>query len=194
MPTRMEEEIAYARGMSGRDGCESELRRVQLESLRWLVDLARRAGVARLIINGSFVTEVFEPNDVDCALLIGAGFPPRQGCRGGVARWPGVPGNEPGEPSGFRPAGREVLRHGPTFGSQRDGGGYPMNLQSHRELELTREKLRLLEERYKANKREQGGDEHVRELSMRSLKRLINQLKEESARFESRSSPRTNGE
>jgi hypothetical protein len=58
-----------------RFGCESELRRVQMESLRWLVDLARRAGVERLIFNGSFVTEVFEPNDVDCVLLIGTGFP-----------------------------------------------------------------------------------------------------------------------
>ena len=68
-----------------------------------------------------------------------------------------------------------------------------MSLQSHRELEATREKLRLLEERYEATKREQGGDEHVRELSMRSLKRLINQLREEIARFESRSSLRTHG-
>ena len=66
-----------------------------------------------------------------------------------------------------------------------------MSLQNHRELEATREKLRLLEERYEANKREQGGDEHVRELSMRSLKRLINQLKEEIARFQSRSSVKT---
>ena len=69
-----------------------------------------------------------------------------------------------------------------------------MNLQGHRELEATREKLRLLEERYEANKREQGGDEHVRELSMRSLKRLINQLKEEIARFQSRSSVKTDDE
>lgn len=68
-----------------------------------------------------------------------------------------------------------------------------MSLQSHRELEATREKLRLLEERYEASEREQGGDEHVRELSRRSLKQLINQLKEEIARFESRSSPRTSG-
>ena len=64
-----------------------------------------------------------------------------------------------------------------------------MSLQSHRELEATREKLRMLEERYEANKREQGGDEHVRELSMRSLKRLFNQLKPESLE-ESRSSGR----
>jgi hypothetical protein len=68
-----------------------------------------------------------------------------------------------------------------------------MSLQSPRELEATREKLRLLEERYEAEKRETGGDEHVRELSMRSLKRLINQLKEEIQRTESRSSLKTKG-
>lgn len=39
------------------------------------MDLARRAGVARLVINGSFTTEAFEPNDVDCVLLVEAGFP-----------------------------------------------------------------------------------------------------------------------
>ena len=27
------------------------------------------------MINGSFVTDVLEPNDVDCVLLIGVGFP-----------------------------------------------------------------------------------------------------------------------
>ena len=39
-------------------GREPELRRVQIESLRWLVDLARRAGAERLVINGSFTTDV----------------------------------------------------------------------------------------------------------------------------------------
>lgn len=68
-----------------------------------------------------------------------------------------------------------------------------MSLQSHRELEATREKLRLLEARYEADKRDESGDQHVRELSMRSLKRLINQLKEEIARFESRSALGTDG-
>ena len=58
-----------------RFGSESELRRVQMESLHWLVNLARRAGVVRLVVNGSFTTDVFEPNDVDCVLLIEAGFP-----------------------------------------------------------------------------------------------------------------------
>lgn len=61
--------------MEGRFGRESEVRRVQMESLRWLVDMARRAGVDRLVINGSFVTNVLEPNDVDCVLLMGSGFP-----------------------------------------------------------------------------------------------------------------------
>jgi uncharacterized protein DUF6932 len=54
---------------------QSELRRVQMESVRWLVDLAKSAGIARMVLNGSFVTDVLEPNDVDCVLLIGPGFP-----------------------------------------------------------------------------------------------------------------------
>jgi hypothetical protein len=58
-----------------RFGTESELRRVQMDSLRWLVDLARVAGVQRIILNGSFTTDAAEPNDVDCLLLIGPGFP-----------------------------------------------------------------------------------------------------------------------
>jgi hypothetical protein len=58
-----------------RFGRESELRRVEMESLRWLVDLARRAGVLRIVVNGSFVADVYEPNDVDCALLIGPDYP-----------------------------------------------------------------------------------------------------------------------
>ncbi|MFW6170613.1 MAG: DUF6932 family protein, partial [Planctomycetota bacterium] len=61
--------------VDARFGCESEVRRVQMDSLRWLVDLADRAGVERVVINGSFVTDVLEPNDVDCVLLIGVGFP-----------------------------------------------------------------------------------------------------------------------
>jgi hypothetical protein len=33
------------------------------------------AGPSRLIVNGSFVTDKLEPNDVDCALLVGPEFP-----------------------------------------------------------------------------------------------------------------------
>jgi hypothetical protein len=58
-----------------RFGYDSELRRVQMESLRWLVGLAQRAGMLRIVINGSFVSDAYEPNDVDCALMIGLDYP-----------------------------------------------------------------------------------------------------------------------
>ena len=57
--------------IEARFGVQSELRRVQMESIRWMVDLAMRAGVQRIVLNGSFVTDIMEPNDVDCVLLIG---------------------------------------------------------------------------------------------------------------------------
>src|SRR5262245_26825770 len=46
-----------------------------MESIRWLVDLARRAGVVRVILDGSFTTDRLEPNDVDCVLVLGADYP-----------------------------------------------------------------------------------------------------------------------
>ena len=61
--------------IEARFGRESEVRRTQMESLRWLVELSNRSGVTRLVINGSFVTNTIEPNDVDCAILIGPDFP-----------------------------------------------------------------------------------------------------------------------
>jgi hypothetical protein len=61
--------------IAARFGRESELRQAQMESLRWLVDLAQRSGVGRIVVNGSFVTDKLEPNDVDCVLLIGPDFP-----------------------------------------------------------------------------------------------------------------------
>ena len=63
-----------------------------------------------------------------------------------------------------------------------------MNLQSQRELDTTREKLQLLEQRYETIRRQPPEDDHVQELTLRSLKGLINQLKEEIARFEGRAS------
>jgi hypothetical protein len=36
-----------------------------------MIDLAKRAGVLRIVLNGSFVTDIIEPNDVDCVLLVG---------------------------------------------------------------------------------------------------------------------------
>lgn len=61
--------------IAARFGTESELRRVQMESLHWMVELAWQAGVLRIVVNGSFVTDVLEPNDVDCVLLIDETFP-----------------------------------------------------------------------------------------------------------------------
>jgi len=55
--------------IDARFGHLSELRRVQMESVRWMVDLAVRAGARRVVLNGSFVTDIMEPNDVDCVLL-----------------------------------------------------------------------------------------------------------------------------
>jgi hypothetical protein len=67
--------LASLEEIAARFGQESELRRAQMDSLRWLVEMAEKAGVQRLIINGSFVTDQIEPNDVDCALLPSTDFP-----------------------------------------------------------------------------------------------------------------------
>ena len=40
--------------IEARFGRSSELRRVQMESVRWMVDLAVRASVQRIVLNGSF--------------------------------------------------------------------------------------------------------------------------------------------
>jgi hypothetical protein len=59
-----------------------------------------------------------------------------------------------------------------------------MSLQSERELENTKRKLRVLEESYDEARADTTEDQHLREIEMESLKRLINQLKEEIARYE----------
>ena len=55
--------------IDARFGQLSEIRRVQMESVQWMVELALRTGVRRIVLNGSFVTDIMEPNDVDCVLL-----------------------------------------------------------------------------------------------------------------------------
>ncbi len=60
-----------------------------------------------------------------------------------------------------------------------------MNLKSDRELANTKRKLGMLEESY-AEAQADTEDEHLRQLELESLKRLINQLKEEITRFEAR--------
>jgi ribosome-interacting GTPase 1 len=59
-----------------------------------------------------------------------------------------------------------------------------MNIENRRQLENTREKLRELEQQYVRTERARSTDDHVKELTLRSLKKRINQFKEEIARFE----------
>lgn len=59
-----------------------------------------------------------------------------------------------------------------------------MTLQSDRELANTLEKLARLEGLYASHEGETGGDEELRDASMASLKRIINQFKEEIARYQ----------
>ena len=49
----------------------NEQREAQAQSLEWLAPLCIRAGITRILINGSFVTNRDQPNDVDCVLLQG---------------------------------------------------------------------------------------------------------------------------
>lgn len=62
-----------------------------------------------------------------------------------------------------------------------------MSLNSPSECEATRQKLRLLEENYESARQDQSGTVHARELELRSLRQLINQLTEELVRYESHS-------
>ena len=59
-----------------------------------------------------------------------------------------------------------------------------MDLRNEREVANTREKLERLEALYRAREVETGGDEELRDATMQSLKRYINQFKEEIARYE----------
>jgi hypothetical protein len=61
-----------------------------------------------------------------------------------------------------------------------------MSIESRRELEVTRVKLKLLEERLAAVKAQLAENCRSQDWSVRSLTQTINQLKEEIARFESR--------
>ena len=61
-----------------------------------------------------------------------------------------------------------------------------MTLKNDIELANTREKLRELEERYQARCQETPANPRVHELTLQSLKRAINQLKEEIARYVAR--------
>jgi hypothetical protein len=57
-----------------RFGHGSHGREAGMQALHWLIPMCRRAGIVRLILNGSFVTDKHDPGDVDCLLVPGVGF------------------------------------------------------------------------------------------------------------------------
>jgi hypothetical protein len=59
-----------------------------------------------------------------------------------------------------------------------------VTLRDQIELKNTREKLARLEARYDILRQETSEDEELREATLASLKRYINQFKEEIARYE----------
>jgi hypothetical protein len=59
-----------------------------------------------------------------------------------------------------------------------------MKLQNERQLNATRNKLKLLQEQYAATKQRKYDNEYLRELTLRSLGRLIKQLQEEIITYE----------
>ncbi len=61
-----------------------------------------------------------------------------------------------------------------------------MTIVNRRQLANTRAKLQMLEELYDRKRQEPAENEHVRGLTLRSLKKRINQFKEEIAWFECR--------
>lgn len=64
-----------------------------------------------------------------------------------------------------------------------------MNIQNRRQLDNTREKLKILEGRLRDLDGEPAANIRTRELTKRSLKKLVNQLKEEIVRFEAHCMP-----
>lgn len=61
-----------------------------------------------------------------------------------------------------------------------------MSIENRRQLENTRTKLQELEQLYAKTDRAASTGERARELTLRSLKKRMNQFTEEIARFEAR--------
>jgi hypothetical protein len=61
--------------LEARFGSGSEERATEMSELLQFIEAAKRAGVRRLLVNGSFVTGKLAPNDVDVVFLPGPGYP-----------------------------------------------------------------------------------------------------------------------
>lgn len=68
-----------------------------------------------------------------------------------------------------------------------------MSIENRRQLENTRGKLEELEQFYRHTQEKSAGSAHVRELTLRSLKKRINQFKEEITQFETHVSRKSTG-
>lgn len=66
--------------LTARFGSGSEEREAETSELLHFIEAARKAGIRRLMVNGSFVTGKLCPNDVDIVVLPGPDYP-RQGRR-----------------------------------------------------------------------------------------------------------------
>ena len=60
-----------------------------------------------------------------------------------------------------------------------------MSIENRRELKATRQKLAWLERELESARLQSSENPRVQELTLRSLKAMINQMKEEIARYES---------
>ncbi|MBI3823653.1 MAG: hypothetical protein HY289_13370, partial [Planctomycetes bacterium] len=61
--------------LAARFGTDSEERETEINELLDFIEAARKAGVRRLLVNGSFVTGKLNPNDVDVVFLPGSDYP-----------------------------------------------------------------------------------------------------------------------
>jgi len=61
-----------------RFGSGSPEREVETQELLGFIDWARRAGVQRVIVNGSYATDAATPQDVDLVILPGPDYPKDQ--------------------------------------------------------------------------------------------------------------------
>ena len=61
--------------LTTRFGKGSDERETEMSEVLLFVEAARKAGVRRLLVNGSFVTNKLSPNDVDIVFLPGPEYP-----------------------------------------------------------------------------------------------------------------------
>src|SRR5207248_2982483 len=118
-------------------------------------------------------------------------LPARSGSGSGTARRSAVHQFRVGGRGGLPAVHGENVCDGSQHGSEGNGRGDLMSIENRRQLENTRVKLQELEQLYTKTEQASSSDKHVRELTLRSLKKRINQFKEEISRFEARASEAT---